>query len=152
MEKYDLPRKPSPRRHPGLKIVRIICMTLVGLIVAVLFAFIFGLLVKILWNWLMPVIFNLPQISYWQAFGILILAKLLFGSFGPHKDHPHDNHFHKKIDHKWHRLIGVDDCKDWHSKISPENWAYYHKFWHDEGKNAFEAYIEKQKSNQEAER
>ena len=147
MEKNDLPGKTSHRRFPGLKILRIIGMTLVGLAMAVLFAFIFGLLVKILWNWLMPLIFNLPEISYWQAFGLLILAKLLFGGFGHHKDHPHNNHFHKKIDHKWHRIIGVNDCKDWDSKCSPENWRYYRKFWHEEGRKAFEDYIEKQKSD-----
>ncbi len=36
-------------------------------------------LVQCLWNWLLPDIFGLKEISYWQAFGLFILAKLLFG-------------------------------------------------------------------------
>lgn len=35
-----------------------------------------------LWNWLMPDIFGLQMITYWQAFGLLILGKLLFGRIG----------------------------------------------------------------------
>lgn len=31
-----------------------------------------------LWNWLMPAIFKLPSIGFWQAVGILILSQILF--------------------------------------------------------------------------
>ena len=33
-----------------------------------------------LWNWLMPAIFNLPEIGFWQACGLQLLATLLFKS------------------------------------------------------------------------
>jgi len=36
--------------------------------------------VMLLWNWLMPVIFGLTSIGYWQAFGLMILSTLLFKS------------------------------------------------------------------------
>jgi hypothetical protein len=35
-----------------------------------------------LWNVLMPVIFKLPSITFWQALGLLILSRVLFGRFG----------------------------------------------------------------------
>lgn len=35
-----------------------------------------------LWNWLMPVIFNLPVITFWQAAGILVLSRILFRGGG----------------------------------------------------------------------
>jgi hypothetical protein len=35
-----------------------------------------------LWNRLLPAIFGLPSISFWQALGLLILGRLFFGSFG----------------------------------------------------------------------
>ncbi|CAN5901989.1 hypothetical protein BH11BAC7_BH11BAC7_23650 [soil metagenome] len=35
-----------------------------------------------LWNWLMPDIFGLKMITYWQALGLLILGKILFSGFG----------------------------------------------------------------------
>ena len=41
-------------------------------------AFTFALM--LLWNWLMPVIFGLAIITFWQALGLLALSKILFGS------------------------------------------------------------------------
>jgi hypothetical protein len=35
-----------------------------------------------LWNWLMPTIFGSPLITFWQALGLLLLARILFGRFG----------------------------------------------------------------------
>lgn len=35
-----------------------------------------------LWNWLMPGIFHLPAIGYWQSVGLLALSWILFGGFG----------------------------------------------------------------------
>lgn len=37
-----------------------------------------GYVVMLLWNWLMPDIFNLPKINYWQAIGLLLLSKIFF--------------------------------------------------------------------------
>lgn len=36
--------------------------------------------IMILWNWLMPDIFGLKEISYWQSVGLVILCNLLVGS------------------------------------------------------------------------
>ncbi len=41
----------------------------------------FTFFVMRLWNWLMPAIFGLHLITYWQALGLLILCKILFGGF-----------------------------------------------------------------------
>jgi hypothetical protein len=55
---------------------------------AVLFVAVFGFVVMRLWNWLMPALFGWHLISFWQAVGILVLSKILFGGFrgrpGPH--------------------------------------------------------------------
>ena len=34
-----------------------------------------------LWNQLMPAIFGLHAINFWQALGMLVLCKILFGGF-----------------------------------------------------------------------
>lgn len=65
-----------------------------GVSMAVIFAFAFGWLVMILWNNLMPSLFGLTTISYWQSVGLLVLAKLLFGGFGHPGGHPHKGHHH----------------------------------------------------------
>ena len=47
-----------------------------------LFIFIGGEVVKWLWNWLVPPLFGLPMISFWQALALLVLCRILFGGFG----------------------------------------------------------------------
>jgi hypothetical protein len=56
-----------------------------GVALAALVAFLFGLLVMALWNWLMPELFGLKTLSYWQAWGLVLLAHILFkaGGHGP---------------------------------------------------------------------
>ncbi len=39
-------------------------------------------LVMLLWNALLPVIFGIKSIGFFQALGLLILCKILFGGFG----------------------------------------------------------------------
>src|SRR5260370_41286018 len=43
-----------------------------------------GEVVRQLWNWLLPPIFGLREITFWQALGILALCRILFGGFGCH--------------------------------------------------------------------
>lgn len=38
----------------------------------------FGWIVMLLWNWLMPEIFGLTRLNYWQSWGLLILSCILF--------------------------------------------------------------------------
>jgi hypothetical protein len=41
----------------------------------------FGQAVLHLWNWLMPMIFKLPMLTFWQAVGLMGLSWLLFGGW-----------------------------------------------------------------------
>lgn len=50
-----------------------------ALFAAVMFSFLTAWIVMLLWNWLMPVIFGLGAITFWQAFGLMILSGMLFG-------------------------------------------------------------------------
>lgn len=45
---------------------------------AIFVAALLSLPVMLLWNWLMPVIFGLPEITWLQAWGLLFLCGLLF--------------------------------------------------------------------------
>lgn len=53
-----------------------------------------GLAVMLLWNWLIPEIFNGPTLSYVQSLGILLLTKLLTG-FSGWRNHSHHSHGYK---------------------------------------------------------
>lgn len=37
-----------------------------------------GLPIMLLWNWLMPIIFGLGKITFWQAVGLNFLSGVLF--------------------------------------------------------------------------
>lgn len=41
-----------------------------------------GLAVMYLWNSILPVVTPLGALTYWQAVGLLILCRILFGGFG----------------------------------------------------------------------
>jgi hypothetical protein len=64
-------------RTPGQKVVVGVGFGLIGAGLL----FLFGLVVMWLWNWLMPDIFGLPELGYWQAWGLLILSTILFKKF-----------------------------------------------------------------------
>jgi hypothetical protein len=59
----------------GAKIAVALAATLVFVPVFLAFC---GAITMWLWNWLMPGIFHLPVIGFWQAVGILILSQILF--------------------------------------------------------------------------
>lgn len=48
----------------------------------VVFIFVGGLVVQWLWNWLLPDIFALRRVTFWEALGLLALCRILFGGFG----------------------------------------------------------------------
>jgi hypothetical protein len=81
-------------------------------------------LVMLLWNALIPDLFHGPEITYLQALGLMVLAKLLvgfgrpgFGRFGGHHHHPGRGRwahmseedrkkFREEFHNKWHRERG----------------------------------------------
>ena len=52
-------------------------------VMAALIVTVLSFVVMMLWNWLTPALFGWHVITFWQALGILILAKILFGGFRP---------------------------------------------------------------------
>lgn len=62
-------------------ITKILMLALGIFIIAVVIGAL-GVAVLELWNWLLPPLFGWRMITYWQAVGILVLARILFGDFG----------------------------------------------------------------------
>lgn len=55
--------------------------TILGVVVLlVIFSLLLALPVMWLWNWLMPIIFKLPTLTVWQAWGLNVLCSFLFKS------------------------------------------------------------------------
>ncbi len=56
---------------------RALKIALIGMLAVTLFTFV----VMNLWNWLVPAIFGLQSVNFWQALGLLLLSRILFGGF-----------------------------------------------------------------------
>jgi hypothetical protein len=59
----------------------------IGIAAIALVTFLGGTIVKLLWNWLLPPLFGLPLVTFWQAVGLLALCRILFGGIGRHGGH-----------------------------------------------------------------
>lgn len=114
-------RGKSPAVIAGMIVFGIIAMT--GL------AILFGFVIMWLWNWLMPELFDLPSLTYWQAVGLFILSKILLGGIGgggsskSKKSSDHCNSKKKK-------------------KGDFSKWEHYDNFWKEKGETEYAAYVE----------
>lgn len=93
----------------------ILGMVIGGLAVAAVLAFFFGWIVMLLWNWLMPSVFGLKTITYWQAWGLVLLAHILikpgFGAHGHGRRHVHGEDWKNRMKGRFEKsadLAGTD--------------------------------------------
>src|SRR5258708_32137886 len=63
----------------GKRIFRVLKFVVIGILAFT----VFGFVVTHLWNYLMPGLFGLHMITFWQAVGLMFLGRLLFGGFRP---------------------------------------------------------------------
>ena len=115
-------RKKSP--------IEIVGMIIFGAIAITGLAILFGFVIMWLWNWLMPEIFGLTTLTYWQAVGLFILIKLLLGGCGG-------------------RSRSKKSCKDSNQKDKKNSkdfskWEHYDHFWKEEGDDLYKKYLERQ--------
>jgi hypothetical protein len=74
----------------------------------------FGFITMALWNALLPEIFHLPTINFWQALGLLVLSRLLFGGSWHKGGHPA---WKNRLKEKW-------------EKMTPEEREQFRQRWH----------------------
>ena len=84
--------------------------------------FVFGSVVMLLWNALLPALFGISTITFWQALGILVLSKILFGGFrSGHSHHKFNSRWHEKSE-KWMNLSPEEKEKlrtEWRGRCRP---------------------------------
>ena len=86
------------KKRPPVWLLFILVPLGIGMVLGLVFLFV--LLFMLLWNVLMPDIFNLSTIDYWQAMGLLLMARLLFGMG-----------FHSRPGYKKKRFYAPEDWK-----------------------------------------
>jgi len=80
------------RLFKGIKIVLFIAVAAVVL----------GFVVRGLWNVLIPPIFGWHVITFWQALGLLVLSKILFGGF--HRHVGGRNNWRYRMKERWEQM------------------------------------------------
>jgi len=86
----------------------------------VLFAFVGGEVVKLLWNWLLPSLFGWRMITFWQAFALLALCRILFGGHGWRG--PRGPRFRERMRERWSQMTPEDREKlreRWRQRCGP---------------------------------
>jgi hypothetical protein len=83
------------KRHWILRGLKILVMVAVA-------ATVFSFVVMGLWNHLMPPLFGLHTITVWQAVGLLILSKILFGGF--HGRPGFGGHWRQRMIERWEQM------------------------------------------------
>lgn len=127
------------------KIAKIVAIVFASMFAIVIFVLIFGFLFKFLWNATIAAMFGLPVITYWQAIGLFILAKFLFGfGFGGAHSHHHHHGRDKRHEH-WKGWWEHKPEKD----SEQEDDEMLQKYWEEEGRQAYDAYIESRKSERQ---
>ncbi|HEV8286762.1 MAG TPA: hypothetical protein VGQ09_20775 [Chitinophagaceae bacterium] len=91
--------------------------------------FVFGTVVMLLWNNILAPVINISTITFWQALGILVLSKILFGGFrggwGSRRHYWKQRMMQKwsnmtpeereKLKQEWQRRCGSWGYKGWQS-------------------------------------
>jgi hypothetical protein len=73
-----------------------------ALVAGFVFILVAGTVVMLLWNWLVPSLFNGPAISFLQALGLLLLSKILFSGWGGHRwRHAGGPPWRQRLHEKW---------------------------------------------------
>jgi len=133
------------------KVLKVIGMVLLGIVASAFFGFV----IMWLWNWLMPMIFDLTTLTYWQAVGLFILAKIIFGGISGGSSeskvkkgkkgtirHTIKSEIKKEFDKEFDK----DHPKNEENK-DEENKDYdeiYESWWENEGEKNFDEYMKNQ--------
>jgi hypothetical protein len=105
--------------------LRVIGIAALGLV----FFGVVGYLVMWLWNHVLVSVLALPSITFWQGLGLFVLAKLFFG-FGAGAQGGGTRHDKKR--HERETVASDEQVPDT---------DLFKRYWRDEGKQAYEAYL-----------
>ncbi len=111
-----------------------------GILFFIVMAIVFGWLIQLLWNATIADMFGLPTISYWQALGLFVLAKILFG-FGVGGGNSSGAKKKKKEKEDATSAATVSKSGTASENISDlADDEAFRKYWQEEGQEAYESF------------
>jgi hypothetical protein len=133
----------------GKKIAKIVAAVIGGIFLFLVLGFLFGWFVQFLWNETLASMFDWPPITYWEAVGLFVLAKILLGFGQPGRAPKHKNKTTEERDHAmvrqwWRRRRGLPEDRESDVPTS----AIFQAYWREAGKAAYEAYLARDKDKE----
>lgn len=150
---------------PAAKAFKVVGFVILGIAGISALAIVFGLIVMWLWNALMPDIFSLPEIGYWQAVGLVVLTHIFFGN-----DHKSNVNTRKKTKEKSKNKgniyistcgssLEIDkdfDCESEGIYINTDNdgekkdnhYESFREFWNGYGRDAFDKWLNRNQKSE----
>jgi Ca2+/H+ antiporter, TMEM165/GDT1 family len=77
---------------------------LMGIVLAAAAVLLFGLIVMNLWNAILPAVIHVSAITFWQAVGLLLLSKILFGGFRGGWGGGRGRQWKERMNDKWQKM------------------------------------------------
>jgi O-antigen/teichoic acid export membrane protein len=111
-------KQSSGRRHTRLAHAHIVFS-----LTAALLALIFGFAVMLLWNAILPSLFSVHSVTYWQSVGLLVLARILLGG-------------------------GLGYRRGFARLGSRPAWSEYEEWWRESGKQSFQEFSAERPNDQ----
>ncbi len=102
------------------RLKKLVCMVPLAIVGMLVFSFIGGQIVLHLWNWIVPPLFGWPEIGFWQALGLLVLCRILFGGFGMHSGSRRCRRRH--IDENW-QFLSPEERERFRQRMR-ERWGF----------------------------
>lgn len=139
---FDESAQREVTEYIGTRIAKVVGISIAVVIGIIVVGLVLAWLVQFLWNETLVPMFGWPSVSYWQAFALFILAKIVFGfgnsgGFTPKKS-PQD-HKRDAGAHEWWRHRASSRPSE-EPDTSDDN---FKKYWQQEGRAAFEEFLSK---------
>jgi hypothetical protein len=97
--------------------------TLLFLVIGPLAILVFGGVVMLLWNNVLAEVLKISTITFWQALGLLVLSKILFGSFGGGRSSHGESSWKRRMREKWARMT-PEERERFKEKWRNGKWGY----------------------------
>jgi Ca2+/H+ antiporter, TMEM165/GDT1 family len=78
------------------------------ILIAPIAIFLFGWLTMQLWNNVLAQVIHVSAITFWQAWGLLILSRLLFGGFGGGRSQ-RNQYMRKRMQERWGKMKAAEE-------------------------------------------
>ena len=102
MSYYIIDKKNTMNKKFWIK--KIVGFTIFAIVMAAVLSFV----VMSLWNNILAVVLHISVITFWQALGILVLSKILFGGFKGGCGRHNGGHWKKEMQEKWHGMTSEE--------------------------------------------